>query len=60
MNIIKVCNKMDITYDFYRKHNMPAVEWKINQLINKEKNLVKKILSSWIHPLNRKFNICRF
>ena len=29
MNIIIVFNKMDMTYDFYMKHNMRAVEWKI-------------------------------
>ena len=55
MNIIIVCNKMDMTYDFYMKHNMSAVEWKLNQLINKDKNLVNKLPASWIHPLNRKF-----
>ena len=41
MIIIIVCNKMDMTYDSNMKHNMPAVEWKINQLINKDKNLIK-------------------
>ena len=29
MNIVIVFNKMDMTYEFYMKHNMPAVEWKI-------------------------------
>ena len=37
MKIVTVCNKMDMTYDFYMKQNMPAVEWNINQLINKTK-----------------------
>ena len=54
MNIIKVCNKMDMTYDFYMKHDMPAVEWKIGQLINKDKKLINKFPREWI-PLNRKF-----
>ena len=31
MNIIIVCNKMDMTYDFYIKQNMPAVEWKLTK-----------------------------
>ena len=45
-NIIIVCNKMDMRYDFYMKHIMPAVEWKINQLMNKDKNLMKKFTSN--------------
>ena len=60
MNIIIVCNKMDKTYDFYMKHIMPAVEWKLNQFINKDKNLITKLPASWIHPLNRKFKSYRF
>ena len=60
MNIIIVCNKMDMTNDFYMKHNMPAVEWKLNQLINKDKNLINKLPASWIHPVNRKFKSYRF
>ena len=43
MSIIIVCNKMDMTYDFYIKQNMPAVEWKLNQLINKDKKLINKL-----------------
>ena len=39
MKITIVCKKIDMTCDFYMKHNMPAVEWKLNQLINKDKNL---------------------
>ena len=34
MNIIIVCDKMDMTYDFFMKHNMHAVQWKLNQIIN--------------------------
>ena len=45
MNIITICNNMDMTYDFYMKQNMPAVEWKINQLINKNKKLINKFKS---------------
>ena len=59
-NIIIVCNKMDMTYDFYMKHNMSAVEWKLNQLINKDKNLINKLPASWIHPLNQKVKSYRF
>ena len=59
MIIITVCNKMDMTYNFYMKQNMPAVEWKLNQLINKDKKLINKLPVSWIHPLNRKFKSYR-
>ena len=59
MIITIVCNKMDMTYDFYMKHNMPAVEWKINQIIHRDKNLINKFPLSWIHPLNRKFKSYR-
>ena len=60
MNIIIVCNKMDVVYDFYMKHKMPAVEWKLNQLFHKDKNLIKKLPANWIHSLNRKFKSYRF
>ena len=60
MNIIIVCNKMYMTYDCYMKHNMPAIEWKLNQLINKDKNLINKLPASWIHPLKRKFQRYHF
>ena len=49
-----------MTYDFYMKHNMSAVEWKLNQSINKDKHLINKLPASWIHPLNRKFKGYRF
>ena len=59
MNFIIVCNKMDMTYDFYMKHNRPAVEWKLNELINKNKNLINNLPATWLHPLNRKFKSYR-
>ena len=55
MSNIIACNKMDMAYDFYMKHNMLAVEWKLNQLITKNKNLINKLPSSRIHPLYGKF-----
>ena len=50
---------MDRTFDFYVKHNMPAVEWKLNAMINKNKNLSKKIPQNWKQPSNRKFESYR-
>ena len=36
MLIITIDNKLDMTYDFYIKHKMCALEWKLNALINKK------------------------
>ena len=49
-----------MSYDFYIKYNMHAVEWKNNAMINKNKKLFKKFPPSWRHPLNRSFESYRF
>ena len=59
MNIITLARKRDMTSDFYFKHNMPAVEWKLNQLITKDKNLMNKLPTTWVHPLKRNFKSYR-
>ena len=59
MHIITIANKMDTSYDFYIKHNMCALEWKVNAMINKNKNLIKKFDRNWRHPLNRIFESYR-
>ena len=33
---------MDMSYAFYIKHHMHAVEWKLFAMINKNENLIKK------------------
>ena len=38
MDIITLGHKRDITYDFYIQHNMPALEMRLNAVINKDKN----------------------
>ena len=40
MNIVTTANKMDIQYDFYIRHNMHAVEWKLNTMITKSEILI--------------------
>ena len=55
MNIITISNKMDMTYDFYNKHFMHAVERKSNAMVNKNKSLINKFNETCRHPLNRKF-----
>ena len=42
MDILTLAHKRDTTYDFYMKHIMSAFEWKLNAVINKDKNLIKK------------------
>ena len=60
MNIITLAHKCDMTYDFYLKHNMSAFEWKLNAMINKDKNLIKKFPKNWRHPINNKFGCYRY
>ena len=55
MDIITLAHKRDMTYDFYLKHSMPAFEWKLNAMINKEKNSINKFPRNWWHPINTKF-----
>ena len=40
--IITIAEKMDMTNDFFIKHNLCALEWKLNAIINKNKFLFKK------------------
>ena len=50
--------EMDII-TLVHEHNMSAFEWKINQLINKDKKLINKFPCDWRHPINNKFNCYR-
>ena len=55
MDKITNAHNRDMTYDFYLKHNMPAFEWKLNAMINKDKNIINKFPRNWRHPINSKF-----
>ena len=59
MNIITIANKIDMSYDFYIKHNMHIIERKVVAMINKDKNLINKFNCDWRHPVNRKLESCR-
>ena len=59
MDIITLAHKRDLTYDFYLKHNMAAVDCKLNQLINKDKNLINKFPRNWRYPINTRFDCYR-
>ena len=54
MHIITLANKLNMTYDFYTKHNMRPLEWKLNAMINKDKSFNNKLPVNWTQPLNRK------
>ena len=59
MNIITLAHKRDMADDFYLKHNMPAFEWKLNAMINKDKNLINEFPRNWKNPRNTKFDCYR-
>ena len=59
MHNITLVHKRDMTYDFYLKHNMSAFEWKLNEVINKDKNLFNKFPRNWRHPINTNFDCYR-
>ena len=59
MDIITLAHKRNMTYDFYLKHNMSAFEWKLNAMINKDKNLINKFPKNWRHPIKNRFNCYR-
>ena len=59
MDITTLAHKCDMGYDFYLKRNMSALEWRIIQLFNKDKNLINKFPRNWRHPINTKFDCYR-
>ena len=42
MHIMTIANKRNMSYEVYLKHNMGAIEWRINAMINKTENFIKK------------------
>ena len=55
MNIIRVSNRLDMSYDFYIKRSMCALE-KLNAMINKNKKLNIKLDRSKRNPLIKKLS----
>ena len=43
VNIITKANKLDMSYDFYFKHNICALKWKLNAVISKNKTLINEM-----------------
>ena len=59
MHIITIAKKMDMSYDFYIKHTLCALERKLNAKFNENKSLINKSPRNWRHPLNRKIGSSR-
>ena len=59
MHIKTVNDKKYMTYDYYMKHPMSAVELKLNMIISKNPHLIKSLNRSHIHPLIRKYSYIR-
>ena len=59
MDITTLAQKLDMTYDFYLKHNMPAFEWKLNAIFTKDKRPLNHFPQNWWHPINFKFECYR-
>ena len=38
MHIMTIANEMDMSYEYYLKYKMHAVEWRLLVMINKNKN----------------------
>ena len=55
VTIITIANKMDMSYDFYIKLNMHAIERKLTTMNNKNKKLTTSFNRNWRHPWERKF-----
>ena len=49
MQNLTIANKLDMTYDFYFKQNMCALERKLIAIYNKDKSLFNKVDRNWRH-----------
>ena len=56
-NIIMIADKMDMTYEYYFRHNMNAVERNLNMIIAKNPHLINSLNRSRHHPLIRDYSL---
>ena len=56
LNNITIANKLDMSYGSYIKHNLHAVERKLNAKINKNEGLVKRLDCGKRQPIINKFS----
>ena len=59
MDIITRAHKREMTYDFYLKRIISTFKWKLNAMINKDKNLINKFPRNWRHTLTKNFESYR-
>ena len=55
--IITIAIKLHMSYGFNIKHNMHAVEGKLNAMINRNEKLINNFNRTRRHLLSRKFEI---
>ena len=55
-NIIAIADNMELTYDFYIKHNMCSFKLKMNLILAKNPHLINSLNRSYNHPLTRKYS----
>ena len=55
LNNITIADKIDMSFDFYIKHKMHAVEWKLISMINKAKTIKINLCRIWRHAINRNY-----
>ena len=56
LNNITKAKKLDVAFDFYIKHNMCSLEWKLNSMINRNKALIINFTRDWSNPTKRKIS----
>ena len=56
LNNITINNKTNVSYEFYIKHNMHAVERKLNMIIARNPHLMNSLNQFHNHPLIRNYS----
>ena len=56
MNILTVNDRMFMTYDFYLKQAKSTLEWRLNEKLARNPNLINSLNRFHIHPLIQKYS----
>ena len=56
MNILIVNDRMFMTYDFYLKQPKSMLEWRLNEKLARNPNLINSLNRFHIHPLIQKYS----
>ena len=57
MKILTIANKLYMSYDFFFRHKLHAVEWKLNALIIKNRSMINKFNQKWRNLWNKNFKL---